>query len=318
MTINSSTFDAAGDTDFLNTGTVILGNDATDVLTFAGGLATTGNDSNPGTLNVAGTINTTNTRMDIGAVTLTKATTFDTGNHADGVLNIGAVTSGTNSLTLDSGATAGATMNLTSMVDASGGLTIRDAGGLATIGDIGSGTAGAVTITDSTGGVTFSGNVDSTTLTITDTTDAAVVTFAQGGDVDITTSFDTANQGYAVTINSSTFDAAGDTDFLNTGTVILGNDATDVLTFAGGLATTGNDSNPGTVNAAGTINTTNTRMDIGAVTLTKATTFDTGNHADGVLNIGAVTSGTNSLTLDSGATAGATMSLTSMVDASGG
>ena len=34
-------------------------------------------------------------------------------------------------------------MNLTSMVDASGGLTIRDAGGLATIGDIGSGTAGA-------------------------------------------------------------------------------------------------------------------------------------------------------------------------------
>ena len=93
MTINSSTFDAAGDTDFLNTGTVILGNDATDVLTFAGGLATTGNDSNPGTLNVAGTINTTNTRMDIGAVTLTKATTFDTGNHADGVLNIGAVTS---------------------------------------------------------------------------------------------------------------------------------------------------------------------------------------------------------------------------------
>ena len=68
-----------------------------------------------------------------------------------------------------------------------------------------------------------------------------MVTFAQGGDVDITTSFDTAKQGYAVTINSSTFDAAGDTDFLNTGTVILGNDASDVLTFAGGLATTGND-----------------------------------------------------------------------------
>ena len=118
-------------------------------------------------LNVA-QINTTNTRMDIGAVTLTKATTFDTGNHADGVLNIGAVTS----TTADDSQT-GATMNLTSMVDASGGLTIRDAGGLwrhrlryCRCGD-------------STGGVTFSGTLI-TTLTITDTTDAAVVTFAQG------------------------------------------------------------------------------------------------------------------------------------------
>ena len=47
------------------------------------------------------------------------------------------------------------------MVDASGGLTIRDAGGLATIGDIGSGSGAVlVMITDSTGGVTFSGNVD--------------------------------------------------------------------------------------------------------------------------------------------------------------
>ena len=103
-----------------------------------------------------------------------------------------------------------------------GGLTIRDAGGLATIGDIGSGTAGAVTITDSTGGVTFSGNVDSTTLTITDTTDAAVVTFAMVRAVMSTSrrALTLQSRDIAVTINSSTFDAAGDTDFLNTGTVI--------------------------------------------------------------------------------------------------
>ena len=82
---------------------------------------------------------TTNTRMDIGAVTLTKATTFDTGNAAAGVLNIGAVTSPWICYSWRD-------HELTSMVDASGGLTIRDAGGLATIGDIGSGTAGAVTI----------------------------------------------------------------------------------------------------------------------------------------------------------------------------
>ena len=77
-----------------------------------------------------------------------------------GILNVGAVTSATNALTLDSGSTAGATIGLGSFVDASGGLTIRDAGGLVTLGDIGSSGAGVVTITnDSTSGVTFSANV---------------------------------------------------------------------------------------------------------------------------------------------------------------
>ena len=98
---------------------------------------------------------------------------LDTGNNALGILNVGAVTSATNALTLDSGSTAGATIGLGSFVDASGGLTIRDAGGLVTLGDIGSSGAGVVTITDSTSGVTFSANVDATTLTITDTEDAA-------------------------------------------------------------------------------------------------------------------------------------------------
>ena len=111
--------------------------------------------------------------MDLGAVTLAGTTVLDTGNNALGILNVGAVTSATNALTLDSGSTAGATIGLGSFVDASGGLTIRDAGGLVTLGDIGSSGAGVVTITDSTSGVTFSANVDATTLTITDTEDAA-------------------------------------------------------------------------------------------------------------------------------------------------
>ena len=93
-------------------------------------------------------------------------------------------------------------------MDASGGLTlIRDAGGLVTLGDIGSSGAGVVTITDSTSGVTFGANVDATTLTITDTEDAASVTFADGQDVDITAGFVVSNAGsdaYNVVINSST------------------------------------------------------------------------------------------------------------------
>jgi hypothetical protein len=86
--------------------------------------------------------------------------------------------------------------------------------------------------------------------------------------VDITTAFTTANVGYNVTINSATFDAAGDTSFLNTGTVTLGNGAADVLTFAGGLNTTGAASNPTTVNAAGTIRALSDRVDLGNLLLT--------------------------------------------------
>ena len=120
----------AGDTNFLNQGALVLGNGALDVLTFVGGLGTTGNVTNPSSVSLAGTINTTDTQMDLGAVTLTAATTLDTGNNALGVLNVGAVTSGGNSLTLDSGSTAGATIVLASMANLAGGLTIRDAGGI--------------------------------------------------------------------------------------------------------------------------------------------------------------------------------------------
>ena len=97
---------------------------------------------------------------------------------------------------------------------------------------------------------------------------------------------------YNIVINSSTFDAAGDTNFLNGGTVTLGNDSTDVITFAGGLATTGNGgTNPGTVNLAGSVQTEGAQMDLGAVTLAAATTLKTdGNSAtgDANINIGAV------------------------------
>ena len=307
----------------MNEGTLTLGN-GSDTLTFAGGLSTDGNGGAdlPSTVTLSGTINTTNTQMDLGAVTLAGTTVLDTGNNALGILNVGAVTSATNALTLDSGSTAGATIGLGSFVDASGGLTIRDAGGLVTLGDIGSSGAGVVTITDSTSGVTFSANVDATTLTITDTEDAASVTFADGQDVDITAGFVVSNAGsdaYNVVINSSTFDAAGDTNFLNEGTLTLGN-GSDTLTFAGGLSTDGNGGAdlPSTVTLSGTINTTNTQMDLGAVTLAGTTVLDTGNNALGILNVGAVTSATNALTLDSGATAGATIGLGSFVDASGG
>ena len=128
----------AGDTNFYNTGAVVLGQ-AGGITTFVGGLATIGNSSNPSGATLAGTIATTNTRLDIGVAALGEATIINTGNNAAAILNVGAVTAAGFGLTLNSGSTSGATMSLTSMADTSGGLTIANAGGLATIGAVGSG-----------------------------------------------------------------------------------------------------------------------------------------------------------------------------------
>jgi hypothetical protein len=141
--LGSTSVDA--DTNFLNTGTVTLG-DGGDTLTFAGGLATTGNLTNPGTVSIGGTLQTTGARMDLGAATLTAASRLDTGTGAP--IAVGAITSGGNALMIDAGTAAGATIDLTSFANGTGGLTIIDAGGLVTFGDVGSAGPGAVTVTD--------------------------------------------------------------------------------------------------------------------------------------------------------------------------
>ncbi|MFC1534203.1 beta strand repeat-containing protein [Thermodesulfobacteriota bacterium] len=280
----------AGDTNFLNTGTVTLGNGSGDSITFGGGLDLTGG---PSSRSLAGTINTTNTQMDLGAVELTAATTLDTGNGANGILNVGAVTSNGNSLTLDSGSTAGATIGLTSMADISGGLTIRDAGGLATIGAVGTGAPGDITVTDSQAGVTFSGIVNANTVTLTNTT--GTISFA--GDTTINTELLTAAPGYNVGFTGTTNSVAGDTTFLNTGTVTLGDGLGDSNTFTGGLTVTA----PSAINIAGTISTTNTGLTLGdAATETTLTDNATVVSGSGLIQTGAVTDGGSSFTLEAG------------------
>ena len=238
------------DTNFLNTGTLTLGDAATDSITFAGGLATTGNASNPTTVNVAGTVVTTNTQMDLGAITLMANAELDTGTAAASSMNVGAVTGGGFALTLDSGADAAADITVAS-VDNVSTLTIRDSGGTTVTGTVGAGMSGAVTITDTTGTVAFQDNATITTLA-------------------------TATQPYNVSFTGATNSVTSDTNFLNTGTLTLGDAATDSITFAGGLATTGNATNPTTVNIAGTVATTNTQMDLAAITLTGDTTLSAG------------------------------------------
>ena len=287
-------FNAGGtitnDTNFLNTGTVTLGDDDADSITFSGGLATTGNASNPATVNVAGTVRTTNTQMDLGEITLTGDTELDTGTAAASIMNVGAVTGGGSALTLDSGGDAAADITVASVDDVST-LTIRDSGDTTFTGTVGAGTSGAVTITDTTGTVAFQDNATITTLT-------------------------TANQPYNVSFTGATNSVTTDTSFLNTGTLTLGNASTDAITFAGGLATTGSASNPTTVNVAGTVATTTTQMDLGAITLVGDSELDTGTAAASILNVGAVTGGGFALTLDSGADAAADITVASVDDVS--
>ena len=250
VSFNGATNSVTTDTNFLNTGTVTLGDAATDSITFAGGLATTGNASNPTTVNVAGTVATTDAQMDLGAVTLMANAELDTGTAAASSMNVGAVTGGGFALTLDSGADAAADITVAS-VDNVSALTIRDSGGTTFTGTVGAGAPGTLTITDTTGTVAFQDNATITTLI-------------------------TANQPYNVSFTGATNSVTSDTNFLNTGTLTLGDAATDSITFAGGLATTGNATNPTTVNIAGTVATTNTQMDLAAITLTGDATLSAG------------------------------------------
>ncbi len=109
--------------------------------------------------------------------------------------------------------------------------------------------------------------------------------------VDIGTSLTTASAGFNVAFFGPTGSVSGDTDFLNTGTVTFG-DAGDSITFAGGLSTT---AVTGGTNLFGTVSTTDTQMDLGAVTLDGNSTVVAGT---GAINIASATDGAGSFSLD--------------------
>ncbi len=260
------------DTTFLNTGGVTFGDNDGDIITFTGGLDTTA-----GTTTARGTVNTTDTQMDIGALTLAGTTTLDSGTASTSDMNIGAITGAGNNLTLDSGPDNASDINIASVSNV-GTLTIRDSGD-----------------------TFFSGTTNATTVTVTDTTGA--ISFM--GPTTLTNLVTTAQPYFVGFYDDST--VTSDTTFLNTGGVELLDDDTKTLTFTGGLDTTA-----GVTSSAGTINTTNTQIDIGALSLTGDTIFDSGNGAASIINIGAVTGFTNQLTLNSGTNTAADVTVASI------
>ena len=154
------------------------------------------------------------------------------------------------------------------LISGTGTTTVTGAVGAG--GQIGTLTLQSNTGTE-TGAMTFNGNV----------TAAALTTFAQA---------------YSVALNEDATIAA-DTNFLNTAGVTLGNLADDNLSFAGGLGSVA-----GATTAAGTISTTNTDIDIAALTITDTTTITTGAGGAGNIALTSTVSGTSAddLTLISG------------------
>ena len=151
-------------------------------------------------------------------------------------------------------------------------------------------TTNDLTITNSNG-TTFTGTVGANNVVITDSSDASTVAFQD--NLAITTGMTVAAGGaYNVSITGFSNSIAGDTNFLNTGSVTIGQ-VIGTSSFLGGLDTTAASS----TNIAGTVETTNTAMDLGATTLADNATLRSGS---GPINVASITDGANSFALGMG------------------
>ena len=291
----------AGNTSFLNTGTLALGNGTADVLLFDGGVTATA----PSGVTLNGQIRTSGDTMSIGdadtAVTLAGTTsvldsTNNGGTDTGGAVTIGGAVDGTadntQSLTVNAG--TGGSVNFSRAVGGTADKQLK-----------------TLTILSSNG-TNFSGNVTAdTSVVLTDTENDANITFA---GVLVTPTLTTANQGYNIDLfgNGTTITAL--LEFLNTGTVTLGSDAADTLTFNGGIETVGNGSDPSSTTLNGTTVTSNDAVVFGTTTVSGDSTI---NPAGGAVTLGAVTiNNTKTLIVGTGDTGA--ISFGSTVNSAGG
>ncbi|MFN9036005.1 MAG: hypothetical protein ACK5YO_06900, partial [Planctomyces sp.] len=254
-------------------------------------------------LSLGGTVVTTGGAITISTVTLLAPVVLDTtSGGTSAAISVTRIV-GNSSLAVDAGTTAGATIAIAEMAHLTGGLTVRNAGGLVTLGALGGSASGPVTITNSQNGVRFNNALTASDLTVTSTAAGNSILFEDGFLVRIGTftTLTTVTGDYNVDIRSSEFVVVSYTNFLNTGSLTLGNNATDSRTFAGGLRAVSQSA----ITLAGTLLTTNTQIDLAALTLTAAATIDSGNAATSVINLAAVNRAGFDLTLDSGTNAAA-------------
>ncbi len=160
---------------------------------------------------------------------------------------------------------------------------------------------GAVTLTSSpsivsgSGSTTFASTVNGVgeTLTLQNNTGASTGTVTFDNDVTLA-GLTTFAEPYAVILDGALNTFTNPVTFLNTAGVTLGNAGT--FNFNGGLTSTAS-----TTTSDGTVNTNGNILDLGTITLTGNSSF---NSAGGTLSIGTTdsnVSGTNNLILSSGA-----------------
>jgi hypothetical protein len=153
-------------------------------------------------------------------------------------------------------------------------------------------------------GATFAAAVKAeTSVVLSNTTAGRTITFQ---DNLTTQTLTTTGSDYNLALLGSNTNITGTqaaTVFNNTGTLTLGNNATDTLTFAGGLTATA----PISISAAGQISTTNADITFGSapVTLLDNATFNSGDGNilfGGTIDTSAASATASSLTLNSNAT----------------
>ena len=217
-----------GNTSFLNRGTLTLGNAGTDLFNFKGGVTA----SNPSLINLIGTVAAEGT----GVINLNAPLLIKNGNALVGGISTGAITLGNsiieNGATLTVGTGINNAVNLAAIAGTAGGsasnLTINTLGTASVTGTVGT-DIGNLRITNS-GGTTFQNTVEAATGIITNTT--GTIDFER--NLTLSAGLTTAVQGYNIKITGSNNTIAGASTFINTGTLLLGNNDTDVVTFSGG------------------------------------------------------------------------------------
>ncbi|MCY2991811.1 MAG: hypothetical protein NTY19_28635, partial [Planctomycetota bacterium] len=214
-----------------------------DILTNNGGISLNGNVVFLG----SSQLDAGSGQITLGATTLSDGMTLTLGTGGAGNVSVASLAG-----TAD-GASSNVTFNVTGTVGVTGAMGTD---------------LGTVTVTNS-GGTTFSSTVDAATVTLTNTTGA----IAFDGALTAWT-LNTANPGYSVQINAGGT-ITNDANFLNTGTVTLGVGGGDTLTFNGGLATTGNASNPSGTTLNGALQTSGDQIDLGSLTLAGNSTIVT-------------------------------------------
>jgi len=156
--------------------------------------------------------------------------------------------------------------------------------------------------------ISFTNSVNGANKTLTLTAGAGDVSFT--GQLDLTTLSLGIVNNFSSTGSGGTITNA--IVFTNTGNLTLGQ-AGGTQTYGGGLSTVSPNIDLVTLN--GTIATTDDAINLGAITLGSATTLKTNSSTTtGDITIGAITGATFNLTLDSGSTSGADISVSSTSD----